>query len=297
MASREFEQALKFFPKGISNPSDPLDVVREKFAAAHGHDPGDDVQVERVELGGVPCVWVTPKAEPKPDRTLFFVHGGGFVSCAAEEYTFYAGWAARDVGARVCIVGYRLAPEHHFPAQLDDLFAAYQALVAAGEDPGRMSFLGDSCGGGMAVATLLRLRDAGEPLPACAVSLCGWFDLTASGDSARNPVGEDPFLDPEWLRVRGRDYVGPDGDPQHPLASPIHGDLSGLPPLLLQTGQMDRCRDDATRLAANAGRAGVAVTLEIWPEMIHGFQGLYGSCPEPVWAFRHVRDFVRHHVP
>jgi epsilon-lactone hydrolase len=134
------------------------------------------------------------------------------------------------------------------------------------------------------------------PLPACAVAHCGWFDLEVSGDSAKNPVGADPFVNAEWIRQRGRDYLGPSGDPRASLASPIHADLAGLPPLLLQTGQMDTLRDDAVRLAARAGSKGTGVTLEIWPGMIHGFLGMHGAIPEAAWAVRHVAEFVAHHT-
>jgi acetyl esterase/lipase len=242
-------------------------------------------------------VWVSRKGDPPGDRALFFLHGGAFVSCPAASYPFYAAWFVRETGARAFIVDYRLAPEHRFPAALDDCVAAWRGLVAAGQSPARAAFLGDSCGGGLALATLLRLRDAGAPLPACAVSLCGWFDLEVTGESARDPAGPDPFVNPEWIRARGRDYLGPGGDPRHPHASPIHADLSGLPPLLLQTGQLDTLRDDAVRLAARAGRAGTAVTLEVWSGMIHGFQGLNGYCPEAAEAVRHVGDFLRRQIP
>jgi len=296
MPSREFLAALEHFPKGLASPGDGFEDVRRKFAPAHGHDPGPDIAVEPAQAGGVGGVWVAKKGEPASDRTLFFVHGGAFVSCPAPTYTFYAAWFVRATGARAFVVDYRLAPEHRFPAALDDCAAAWRALVASGLAPERAAFLGDSCGGGIAVATLLRLRDGGAPLPACAVSLCGWMDLEVSGDSARNPVGDDPFVNAEWIRARGRDYLGPRGNARDPNASPIHADLSGLPPLLLQTGQMDTLRDDAVRLAAHAGRAGTAVTLEIWPGMIHGFQGMHGAIPEAASAVRHAAEFIARHV-
>jgi acetyl esterase/lipase len=122
------------------------------------------------------------------------------------------------------------------------------------------------------------------------------MDLEVSGDSAKHPVGEDPFVNPAWIRARARDYLGPRGNPRDPYASPIHAELGGLPPLLLQTGQVDTLRDDAVRLAARAGRAGTAVTLEIWPGMIHGFQGMHGAIPEAAWAVRHAAEFVNRHT-
>jgi monoterpene epsilon-lactone hydrolase len=296
MPSREFLAALAHFPKDLAVPGDTHEDVRRKFAPAHGHDPGPDIEVSPARAGGVSGVWVAKKGEPASERTLFFVHGGAFVSCPAPTYTFYAAWLVRATGARAFVVDYRLSPEHRFPAALDDCVAAWRGLVADGVAPERAAFFGDSCGGGIAIATLIRARELGAKLPACAVAHCGWFDLEVSGDSATNPVGPDPFVNAEWIRQRGRDYLGASGDPRAPLASPLHADLAGLPPLLLQTGQMDTLRDDAVRLAARAGRRGTGVTLEIWPGMIHGFLGMHGAIPEAAWAVRHVAEFVAHHT-
>jgi acetyl esterase/lipase len=297
-ASPEFAAALAHFPKGLAAPADTFEDVRRKFAPAHGHPPGDDVVCEPATLGGVGGVWVSPKSQPPRagDPALLFFHGGALVSCTAPEYTFYAAWFVRATGLRAFVVDYRLAPEHRFPAALDDCAAAHRGLVASGVAPERVAFLGDSCGGGFVVTAMLRLRALGAPQPACGVALCGWLDADVSGDSALHPVGEDPFVNVEWMRARWRDYLGPAGDARAPLVSPIHADLQGLAPLLLQTGQRDTLRDDSVRLAARAGRDGVAVTLEVWPGMVHGFQGLYGTCPEPAWAVKHVAQFIARHV-
>ncbi|MBM4385491.1 MAG: alpha/beta hydrolase [Deltaproteobacteria bacterium] len=296
--SAEFRAALANFPKGIAVPGDSHEVVRAKFKPAHGHDPGPDIAVEPASYGGVGGVWVSLKTKRHRDDepVLLFLHGGALVSCTAAEYTFYAAWFVRATGARAFVVDYRLAPEHRFPAALDDCVASHQGLVASGIAPERIALLGDSCGGGFVVTTLVKLRDLGAPLPACAVSLGGWLDAEVSGDSATNPVAEDVFVNAEWMRERWRDYLGPHGDARHPHVSPIHADLRGLPPLLLQYGQIDSVRDDGVRLAARAGRDGVAVTLEIWPGMIHGFVGLHGFCPEAAWAVKHAAEFVARHA-
>ena len=269
--------------------------VRRKFAPAHGHDPGPDIEVRDARIGGVAGTWVEQKGEAT-DRVILFFHGGAFVSCPAPTYTFYAAWFVRAARARAFIVDYGLAPETRFPTQLEQCEAAYRGLVREAA-PSRIAFVGDSCGGGMALGTLLRLRDAGAPLPACLVSISGWFDLEASGESATHPVGEDRFVHPVWMRERGRDYVGPDGNLRDPQASPIHAKLGGLPPLFLQVGQIDVTRDDAMRVAARAGRDGSAVVLEVWPDMIHGFQGMQGFCPEAAAAVASASEFIRRHVP
>jgi monoterpene epsilon-lactone hydrolase len=296
MASREYEELRKVLQPGLAIPDDPWPTVREKMHAIHPTQYPDDVEVERLELGGVACAWVaTPESEA--DRVVLHVHGGAFVSTGIVHYLPYAAQLARHVRGRILVHEYRLAPEHPFPAALDDTVAVYRALLASGCPPERIAVCGDSCGGGIGIALLLRLRDTGDPLPAAFVGITPWFDLEQTGDSALHPRGVDPYVEPEWIRRRGRDYLGPGGDVRNPLASPIHADLSGLPPLFLSVGEIDTTRDDSTRLAARAGRDGVAVTLEIWPEMIHGFHGLALLIPEGREALARAGEFVRREIP
>ncbi len=297
MASPEYEQLRKVLKPGLAVPSDPPELVREKMHRIHPTRVPADVAVERTRLGGVDAAWVgTPESEGST-RVLLHVHGGAFVSTGVEHYVPYAARLSRPFAARGVVYGYRLAPEHRHPAALDDTHAVYCALLDAGVAPDRIVVSGDSCGGGIGVALLLRLRDEGSPLPAAFVGLTGWYDLEMSGDSARHPRGVDPYVDPDWIRARGRDYAGPDADLRDPLLSPIHADLSGLPPMFLSCGEIDITRDDSTRLAARAGRDGVAVTLEVVPEMIHGFHGLSDLIPEGRAALERAGEFVRRHVP
>jgi acetyl esterase/lipase len=297
MASRQFEELMMGLRPGLAVPDDPLSEVRRKMAEAHAAPVAPDVQVERIELPGLDAAWISAPGQERSTRVLLHVKGGAFVSCGVDDYHNYGFSLSKTAEARVLVFAYRLAPENPFPCALDDTLAAYRWLLAEGVAPERIAVSGDSCGGGIAVAALVSLRDAGLPLPAAAACLGGWFDLEASGESAREPLGVDPFVDPEWIRRRGRDYVGADGDPRHPLASPLYADLRGLPPLFLQAGQVDVTRDDATRLASAAARQGVAVTLDVWPEMIHGFQGLAGFLPEARSALRRMGAFLREHIP
>ena len=297
MASPEFEELRKVLKPGLAVASDPFALVREKMHAIHPTEYGPDVEVERLELGGVPAAWVGTPEAAGADRALFFVHGGAFVSTGIPHYIPYAEKLSRIVGARVLIFEYRWAPEHPFPAALDDAVAVYRAVLEGGLGPDRVGFVGDSCGGGIAVAALCRLRDAGVPLPACMVGLTPWFDAEQRGDAAVNPRGMDPYVEADWIRARFRDYAGPSGDLANPLISPVRADLTGLPPLWLGGGQVDTTCDDSTRLAANAGRDGVAVTLEVEPEMIHGFQGLCGLFPEATRSVERAGAFVRRHIP
>lgn len=291
--SREYQALLALMKEPLVCPYDSLELAREKLNAVHGHAVQAETRVHWTELEGVRCAWIETPGTEDLERVLLLCHGGAYIAASGDGYLFYAEMLSRACGTRVLLVDYRLAPEHRHPAALEDCAAAYRGLVDAGHPPGRIGFIGDSCGGGLVVTSMLRLRDRGVPLPALGVTLGGWFDLEASGESARNPVGFDPFAHPEFTRARGRDYVGEGGDLRDPLVSPIHADLQGLPPLLLQVGQVDLFRDDALRLAAAAGRAGVDVTLEIHPGMIHGFQGLaHAGIPEAVDAIRRVADYV-----
>jgi acetyl esterase/lipase len=296
MASREYEEMHAAMRSGFADPNDSVAQVREKFAAIPHTPVAPDVKVEWEELGGIRTAWVTPAASD-PTRILLHAHGGAFVSGSAEDYLSLAECVARPCASRVAVFDYRLAPEHRFPAALDDFVALYRALLDRGESPERIGFSGDSCGGGLAIAALVSLRDAGLSLPACAVGICAWLDLEVSGDSACNPRGIDPYLETHWIRQRSRDYLGSDADARHPLASPIYADPTGLPPLFLQCGEVDLTSDDSVRMAERATAAGVDVTLDRWPEMMHGFQLLGDGFPEGVEARTRFGDFVRARIP
>ncbi len=286
--SDEYRELAEILPDDFSNPADSIEEVRAKFDLVHGEDPGPGVLVEPQADG----VWVRADPAPAGSRpTVFFVHGGGFVTSPADSYAFYGAKVVRSCAVDVFVAEYRLAPETRFPGQIDDLLAAYRKLIA-GRDPAQVVFMGDSCGGGMALSTLLAARDRGLALPAAFVGLCGWFDMEARGESAVSPVGRDPFLNPEWLRLRARDYVGPAGDVRDPAVSPLHAELSGLPPVLLHAGEMDRCRSDSERLADRIASVGGNVTLEVVAGMPHGFHGLSGIVPEADAAFAEVGAFI-----
>jgi acetyl esterase/lipase len=296
--SREFDALLAALSQPMFPSDDPLEVARDKLNAVHGHPVADDVRVEWTELGGVRCAWVETPESDAASRVLVLCHGGAYIAAGGDGYLFYADMLARPCAARVLLVDYRLAPEHRFPAALDDCVGAYRGLLESGVPSDRVGFIGDSCGGALAIASLARLRDLDVATPALAVSLGGWFDLEASGESAREPVAFDPFAQAGFIRARGRDYLGEAGDLREPLASPLYADLAGLPPLLLQVGQVDLTRDDAVRLAAQAGRAGVDVTLEIHPGMTHGFQGLANAgIPEARAALERVGAYIAARIP
>lgn len=297
MASREYEELRKVLKPGLAIASDPTLVVREKMMAVHPTQYSGDVVVEEAALGGVPAAFVRTPEVGDTDRTLLMVHGGAFVSTGIPQYIPYAEHVARAVRARIVVFEYRLAPEHRHPAALDDTLAAYRGLLEHGLPPERIGLIGDSCGGGIALAGLLALRDAGDPLPACYAGITPWLDAAQQGDAALHPRGLDPYVEAEWIRCRFRDYAGPEGDLRSPRISPVEGNFAGLPPLYFSVGQIDTTSDDSTRVAARAGRDGVFATVEVVPEMIHGFHGLSALIPEGREALGRIGEFVRRHVP
>lgn len=285
--SDAYESIVELIPPDFSNPADSLEEIRAKFDFVHGQPVGDGVEVEEIEHG----LWIRPDTG-HDDRVVLFAHSGGFVTSTAAMCAFWAAHVARECGLPTLVVDYSLAPEVRFPVQLDELAAAHDALLAEGHDPARTIFMGDSCGGGMAVALMVRQRDAGRPLPAAFVGFGGWYDLDATGvDAATN---EDVFVNPDWLRLRARDYVGPDGDPAHPLASPVNADLSGLPPMLLQTGEVDPCLPGARVVAE---RADGPVVVDVVPAVAQGFQGMGTHIPEVASAWTRVRGWIDATVP
>jgi epsilon-lactone hydrolase len=268
-------------------------ATRDRLDPLHGHAlrPGTEVRITSV--GGVRCGWLSTPASRPDHGTALFLHGGAFVSCDLEAYLFYAEFLADHLAVPVVTVDYRLAPEHRFPAALDDCTAAYAGLVADGLDASRTLVVGDSCGGGLALATAQAARDAGLPMPAGVVSLSGWVDLDTRGYGPAGPAGPDPFISEGFLADRARDYLGPDGDLHDPRASPARGSLSGLPPLLLQVGEVDVCRLDAEQLAGSAGAVGTHAHLDVIDAGIHGVQGLVAlEVPEAVAAWASVSRFA-----
>lgn len=212
--------------------------------------------------------WTAATGPTRAPATLLYLHGGGFLVGAPRLFRFVARQFAA-AGFDVFAPAYRLAPEHVFPAALDDVFAAYRALRAA--VPGPIVLAGDSAGGGLAVSLMLRARDAGLPLPQAAALFSPWVDLAATGDSARENEDMDAFFTRRAIQLGARAALGRTSA-RNPLASPVYADLSGLPPLLVHAGVDEALRDDATRLVARARTAGVAAELELWPGAPHGWQ-------------------------
>jgi monoterpene epsilon-lactone hydrolase len=258
------------------------------------HPVPDDVLVTEVDAGGVPAHWlVAPGADH--GRVLLFLHGGGYELGSVRSDGELAARLGRASGTRVLFPEYRLAPEHPFPAAIDDVLTAWHWLRADQNlSAASMAVAGDSAGGGLAVALLVATRDARQALPAAAVLMSPTVDLTSSGDSMTERADQDPISTPAMLREFAADYLA-GADPKTPLASPLFAPLAGLPPLLIQVGTADLLLSDSERLAKAADQAGVDVTLEIGEGLPHVYQLLLGT-PEAAEATAEIGKFLRARV-
>ncbi len=253
---------------GKAKMTGELDQVRRGFEEMLTQfPPAAGVAFEPETVGGIPATWCIPSDTVK-GRVLLYLHGGGYVVGSSSAYRPMGSELASRLKARVLIPDYRLAPENPFPAALDDALAAYRGLLGLGIAPQSIALAGDSAGGGLAVATMVAIRDAGLPLPVGAVAISPWVDLAVTSEAALSNAQGDPVLEAEGLKGMAGAYMGKIS-PMTPAASPVYADLSGLPPLLIQIGSAEILLDDANRLAARAGAAGVKVRLDIWPEMFH----------------------------
>jgi acetyl esterase/lipase len=253
--------------------------------------PPPDLRVTKVSADGVPAEWVAA-ADARGDRAVLYLHGGGYCIGSLNTHRQLAGDVSRASGARVLLIDYRLAPEHAFPAAVDDATRAYRFLVASGVRPAQTAIAGDSAGGGLTVATLLALRDADGPLPAAGVCLSPWLDLTMSGASMQTKAAVDPMVQRENLQRMAAAYLGAT-DPKSPLASPLFADLRGLPPLLVHVGTAETLLDDSTAFAERARAAGNDVTLDVWDDMVHVWHAFAFVLPEARQAIERIGAYLR----
>ena len=276
--------------------------------------PPPGTTAEPVNAGGVPAEWVIAPEADGADRTLMYLHGGAYQIGSPAMLRHMIALISAAARARVLSVAYRLAPEHPFPAAVDDAVTAYRFLLSGdanpgdadhgdadhgdanhgGTDPASIAIAGDSAGGGLTLATLVALRDAGDPLPAAAVAISPWTDLALTGESLITRADVDVMIKPDGMRDDAATYLA-GADPRHPYASPLYADLHGLPPILIHVGDAEVILDDSTRFAARAQAAGVDVTLEVWDEMPHVWHAFDGLLPESAQAIERIGGWLRAH--
>ncbi len=251
-----------------------------------------DVTHQRVDAGGVPAEWVSVP-ESREDRVILYLHGGGYVIGSLDTHRELASRIARATQARALVIDYRLAPEHPFPAAVEDATAAYRWLLGTGVSPSRIAVAGDSAGGGLTLATLVALRDLRQPLPAAGVCMSPWTDLEGMGASAQPGGADDPLLELATLREMAAHHAA--ANLRHPHAAPLFASFRGIPPLLIQVGTREILLDDSTRVAAKAKAEGVDVTLEAWDGLIHVWQLFGPAVPESEQAVARIGEFARKH--
>ena len=283
---------VRWLLKHSSRNDVTIEQTRRRAAATERFvpKPPADVQTLGVDAGGVKADRIsTPASEP--GHYILFLHGGGFIVGSPALYRHLTWRIASAARACVLCVDYRLAPEHPFPAALDDAVAAYHWLLNEGADPRRIAVMGDSAGGGLALSLLLRLRDEGSPLPAAAVALSPWTDLALTGTSLRRNATADPMVSPDQAR-HFVDYYLAGVDPRTPYVSPLYGEPAGLPPTIIQVGSDEVLRDDAVRMADRMRAAGCRIDLEIWPRMPHVWHLFAPLMPEARRAIERIGAFL-----
>ena len=297
MASKQTE-ALNALYRGWAaalqaNPEMPLDEMR-LMLEQWGNITGEPRGVDYIETaaGEVPALWAAPK-NCAEDRVLLCAHGGGYVAASMYTHRKTYGHVAKAIGCRALIVDYRRAPENVHPGPVNDMAQSYKWLLDQGIRPGHVALIGDSAGGALAVTTILRTRQQGLPLPAATMPLSPWLDMEATGATFETNAQKDLIASRDMIQAMAGMFLGEGGNRRDPLANPLYADLTGLPPMYIQTGADETLLDDSRKLAELARKSGVDVTLEIVPEMQHVFQFLAGTAPEADGAIRHLADWVR----
>jgi acetyl esterase/lipase len=290
MASEELVATIEMlagdeWSPDLQDQRDRLDAIGDVVALAEG------AEVEAVDAGGVPAEWVWIGERRATAPNLLYLHGGAYVAGSLKSHRGFVSQLAKAFGGAALHLDYRLGPEHPFPAAVDDAVAGYRWLLAQGAHSTQVVVGGDSAGGGLALAMLVALRDAGDPLPAAATLISPWTDLSMSGESVTTRADLDVMLHAEGLRAQAADYLG-DADVEEPLASPVFADLSGLPPLLLQVGDPEVLLDDSVRVAQRAEAAGTVADLRVWPEVFHVWMAAAGMVPEADEAVTEWAEWV-----
>jgi monoterpene epsilon-lactone hydrolase len=297
MASAEHYKIAEEFRSFPYRPDATLKEIRDNFEALakRRFQPPTGLTFSPVVADGVPAEWVVPAGEVG-DRIILYIHGGGFCMGSLDTHRGLTARLALAARARALSVDYRLAPEHPFPAAVDDVVTAYRWLLKQGHRGDQIVLAGDSAGGGIALSTLVALRDAGVAMAAAAVCMSPVTDLAKEGESMRTRAHLDPMVRPESSKANADRYIG-DRDHKTPLASPLYADLRGLPPTLILVGTWEVLMDDSIRWAERAKAAGSPVDLEVWEEMMHVWPLFGDALPEAMRALETMGRYIKEKTP
>jgi acetyl esterase/lipase len=275
-----------------SQATDAYKTRRKLHTLANFLPTAMGVQVTPGRIVNFKVEWLTPRKAPQ-DKLILYMHGGAFIMGGFATHRPFVSHIARAAGIRTVIPQYRLAPEHPFPAAIEDGISIYRELIATGLMPEDIIFAGDSAGANLALAMLLTLRDSGQPLPAAACLLSPWIDLAVTGETMTTNAAVDPWFRAEDIKHIAKYYCD-ESEMTNPLVSPVYADVSGLPPLFIQVGGDEILLSDSTRLAENVRSCGGQVRIEVWPRMWHVFQLFVGAMPESRKAIDQIGDYIRH---
>jgi monoterpene epsilon-lactone hydrolase len=293
--SPQLDQVISMIRARASATRKTIDEDRLSYETMLSTMPmDDDIQTSRVGAGGVAAEWIAAP-DAHADRVMLYLHGGGYVLGSMRTHRVMLSHISRTTGFHVLGIDYRLAPEHPFPAPVEDTLAAYRWLLAQGHAAERIALGGDSAGGGLVVAALVAMRYVGEPLPAAGVCLSPWVDMQATSETFTTNAHVDPSVSQDRILNIAKVYLA-GKNPQAPLASPIHADLHGLPPLLVQVGAIETLLGDAHALTQRAQAAGVEVDLQVWDDMPHVWHHFVSMLPEGKQAIARIGEFLRKHV-
>lgn len=291
-----FKLVLRMLKKRMFNNTDHVALRRlVNNSARHLPKPPADIDFRSERIEGVPCLWVKAMGA-EPQKIVLYLHGGGYIFCSAHTTHKDILWRLSIASkCRILAPDYRLAPEHPYPAALEDAIKVYQWLLQQGYESRHIVIAGDSAGGGLAFGTVLKIRDLGLPLPAATVGMSPWTDLAVTGESVITNLKRDVLIPGDGL-PEGAQYYLAGADPHIPYASPLYGDPTGLPPALIQVSKDEVLLDDSRRLAAKYKAAGVPCELELWDGLPHVWQTLAMFIPEGRTAIKRIGDFIARHV-
>jgi len=286
---------LQFLQSNAGDDEADLATRRERMDKLAEFFPlPDGAEVEPAMLGGVKGEWVRVK-HARDDAVLLYLHGGGYVLGSSKSHRHLVAAIGAASGVSVFSADYRLAPEHPFPAAVDDGVAVYKALLDSGIAANKIAIAGDSAGGGLTLATLLAARDKGLPMPACAVAISPWADLAQGGEAYRTRAKRDPMITKDGLDEMASAYLG-GADAKTPLASPAYANFKGLPPLLIQVGTEEALHSDAETVKARAEEAGVEVSFESWAGMVHVWHAFHPILSEGRDAVARIGSYLKAHI-
>jgi monoterpene epsilon-lactone hydrolase len=295
MPSKELDQVialLKSIPQ--RETMDIAEMRSDMEKAAFLQTLPENLVCNPVDAGGIPAEWVVPK-NARPDAVVLYLHGGGYVMGSISTHRAMVARIAEASRTRGLVIDYRLAPEHPFPAAVDDATNVFRWLIREKISPEKTVIAGDSAGGGLTLSTVINLRGKGIPLPAAAVCISPWTDLAMTGESLISRAEIDPMVRREGATEMAKVYLNGE-DPRTPLASPLYADFSNFPPMLIQVGTAEILMDDSVRLVKKAKEAGVEVTFEPWPDMFHVWHAFADILPEAREAIEVIGKYISHHT-